>query len=233
MLDKTINTDVTMRDAAPAGGARRFRAGDEILGRYVVESELGQGGMGVVYLCLDKVGGVKVVVKGLPPEVSHNSDEMEEVRRNFQLVCALRHPGIAGIRTLEREEATGLYYLVMDVAEGKNLTRWVREHDGSGLTPEKLTILRDIASALDYAHERRILHRDIKPGNIMVGPDGHAQVLDFGLAAQIRSSMSRVSLMETSQSGTPATFSGASFITARPSIVRSSPSNGSSPEIIL
>ena len=123
MFDKTINTDVTMRDAAPAGGAKRFRAGDEILGRYVVESELGQGGMGVVYLCLDKVGGVKVAVKGLPPEVSHNSDEMEEVRRNFQLVCALRHPGIAGIRTLEREESTGLYYLVMDVAEGQNLTR--------------------------------------------------------------------------------------------------------------
>ena len=204
MLDKTINTDVTMQDATPAGGARRFRAGDEILGRYVIESELGQGGMGVVYLCLDKVGGVKVAVKGLPPEVSHNSDEMEEVRRNFQLVCALRHPGIAGIRTLEREEATGLYYLVMDVAEGKNLTRWMREHAEPGLTPEKLTILRDIASALDYAHERRILHRDIKPGNIMVGPDGHAQVLDFGLAAQIRSSMSRASLMVTSQSGTPA-----------------------------
>ena len=204
MNDNTINTDVTMRDAAPAGGAKRFRAGDEILGRYVVESELGQGGMGVVYLCLDKVGGVKVAVKGLPPEVSHNSDEMEEVRRNFQLVCALRHPGIAGIRTLEREESTGLYYLVMDIAEGQNLTRWMREHDEPGLTAEKLTILRDIASALDYAHERRILHRDIKPGNIMVGPDGHAQVLDFGLAAQIRSSMSRVSLMVTSQSGTPA-----------------------------
>lgn len=204
MLDKTINTEVTMRDAAPAGGAKRFRAGDEILGRYVIESELGQGGMGVVYLCLDKVGGVKVAVKGLPPEVSHNSEEMEEVRRNFQLVCALRHPGIAGIRTLEREESSGLYYLVMDVAEGQNLTRWMREHDGPGLTPEKLTILRDIASALDYAHERRILHRDIKPGNVMVGPDGHAQVLDFGLAAQIRSSMSRVSLMVTSQSGTPA-----------------------------
>ena len=204
MTDNTINTEVTMQDAAPVGGARRFRAGDEILGRYVVESELGHGGMGVVYLCLDKVGGVKVAVKGLPPEVSHNSDEMEEVRRNFQLVCALRHPGIAGIRTLEREESTGLYYLVMDVAEGQNLTRWMREHVGPGMTPEKLTILHDIASALDYAHERRILHRDIKPGNIMVGPDGHAQVLDFGLAAQIRSCTSRVSLMVTSQSGTPA-----------------------------
>lgn len=193
-----------MRDAAPADGAGCFRAGDEILGRYAVEAELGRGGMGVVYLCFDKVGGVKVAVKGLPPEVSHNTEEMEDVRRNFQLVCALRHPGIAGIRTLECEESTGLYYLVMDIAEGRNLTRWMREHDEPGLTPEKLTILRDIASALDYAHARQIIHRDIKPGNVMVGPDGHAQVLDFGLAAQIHSSMSRMSLQVTSQSGTPA-----------------------------
>ena len=64
MTDNTINTEVTMRDEVPVGGAKRFRVGDEILGRYVVESELGQGGMGVVYLCLDKVGGIKVAVKG-------------------------------------------------------------------------------------------------------------------------------------------------------------------------
>ena len=203
-IDVTINTDVTMRDAAPATDkARRFRAGDEILGRYVVESELGQGGMGVVYLCLDKVGGVKVAVKGLPPDVSHNAEEMEDVRKNFQLVCALRHPGIAGIRTLE-SDPSGLYYLVMDVAEGESLARWMKAHERAGLTDEKLAILRDVAAALDYAHARQIIHRDIKPGNVMVGPDGHAQVLDFGLAAQIRSSMSRVSLQVTSQSGTPA-----------------------------
>ena len=55
----------------PSGGVRRFKPGDEILGRYVVESELGQGGMGVVYKCLDKVGGVKVAVKGVPPDVAH------------------------------------------------------------------------------------------------------------------------------------------------------------------
>ena len=76
MSETTINDAPTIRDEA-AGNAGRLRPGDEILGRYVVESELGQGGMGVVYKCLDRVGRVEVAVKGLPPEVSHNADEME------------------------------------------------------------------------------------------------------------------------------------------------------------
>ena len=207
MNDKTINTEVTMRDEVPAGGAKRFRPGDEILGRYVVESELGQGGMGVVYLCLDKVGGVKVAVKGLPPEVSHNADEMESVRENFQLVSELQHPNIAGVRTLEVDAATGNYYLIMTYARGSSLKHWLRQHGGKTHRDEQLKVLRQIASALDYAHNaepRHIIHRDIKPENVMVDERGNVSVLDFGLAAQVRSSMSRVSQLVTSRSGTPA-----------------------------
>ena len=207
MNDNTINTEVTMRDEVPAGGAKRFRPGDEILGRYVVESELGQGGMGVVYLCLDKVGGVKVAVKGLPPEVSHNADEMESVRENFQLVSELQHPNIAGVRTLEVDAATGNYYLIMTYARGSSLKHWLRQYGGRAHRGEQLKVLRQIASALDYAHNaepRHIIHRDIKPENVMVDERGNVSVLDFGLAAQVRSSMSRVSQLVTSRSGTPA-----------------------------
>lgn len=206
-VDVTINMDVTMRDATPACGAKRFRAGDEILGRYVVESELGQGGMGVVYLCLDKVGGVKVAVKGLPPEVSHNADEMESVRENFQLVSELQHPNIAGVRTLEVDAATGNYYLIMTYARGSSLKHWLRQHGGKTHRDEQLKVLRQIASALDYAHNaepRHIIHRDIKPENVMVDERGNVSVLDFGLAAQVKSSLSRVSQLVTSRSGTPA-----------------------------
>ena len=207
MIDNTIDTEVTMRDAASVGGAKRFRPGDEILGRYVVESELGQGGMGVVYLCLDKVGGVKVAVKGLPPEVSHNSDEMVSVRENFQLVSELQHPNIAGVRTLEKDAGTGDYYLVMTFARGVSLKQWIRQHGGKEHRAEQLNVLRQIASALDYAHNaepRHIIHRDIKPENVMVDGHGNVSVLDFGLAAQVRSSLSRVSQVVTSRSGTPA-----------------------------
>ncbi|MBQ6007901.1 MAG: protein kinase [Kiritimatiellae bacterium] len=186
----------------PSHGGRRFAAGNVILGRYVVESELGQGGMGVVYKCLDRVGGVKVAVKGLPPDVAHNEGEMEEIRANFQLVCDLRHENIAGVRTLEKD-ASGDYYLVMDLAHGEDLGTWMRKNKDADLKA-RLSIVRQIASALDYAHRRKVMHRDIKPGNVMVSPSGRVLLLDFGLAAQISTSLSRTSHMVVSQSGTPA-----------------------------
>lgn len=202
MNENTINTEVTYREPVPAsGGTKRFRPTDEILGRYVVRAELGQGGMGVVYLCLDKVGNVEVAVKGLPPEVSHNADEMEEIRSNFQLVNDLRHSSIAGIRTLEKDEK-GDYYLVMDVARGVNLNRWMRANRDATLE-RKLAVLAEVASALDYAHSRKVMHRDIKPENVMIDEEDHVQILDFGLAARIRTSMSRVSMITRSMSGTP------------------------------
>ena len=198
----SIGNAPTVEPKPTSHGGRRFAAGDLILGRYKVESELGQGGMGVVYKCLDKVGGVKVAVKGLPPDVAHNEGEMEEIRANFQLVCDLRHENIAGVRTLEKD-ASGDYYLVMDLAHGEDLGSWMRKNKDANLKV-RLSIIRQIASALDYAHRRKVMHRDIKPGNIMVSPSGRVLLLDFGLAAQISTSLSRTSHMVVSQSGTPA-----------------------------
>lgn len=184
-------------------GNGRLKSGCLLLGRYEVLSELGQGGMGVVYKCFDRTGGVEVAIKGLPPEVSHDPTSMEDIRENFQLVSDLRHPGIVGIRNLEADSNTGDYYLVMDLAPGKSLRRWAKSHQGPEHLQGKLKIVAEIAAALDYAHSRKIMHRDIKPENVMVDDDGHVHVLDFGLASQIRSSMSRVSLVVRSQSGTP------------------------------
>ena len=181
----------------------RFAKGDVILGRYEVVAELGQGGMGVVYKCFDKTGGIEVAVKGLPPDVSHDESSMEDIRDNFQLVSDLRHPGIVGIKNLESDPATGDYYLVMDLASGKNLHRWAKTHRGPESIAAKLRIVEEIAAALDYAHSRRVMHRDIKPENVMIDEDGHAHILDFGLASQIRTSMSRRSLVVRSESGTP------------------------------
>ena len=201
----TMSGQVTFKQPEdnPQAGNERLKKGDLLLGRYEVLAELGQGGMGVVYKCFDRTGGVEVAVKGLPPEVSHDATSMEDIRENFQLVSDLRHPGIVGIRNLEADSETGDYYLVMDLAPGKSLRRWAKAHQGPEHLQAKLAIVAEIAAALDYAHSRKIMHRDIKPENVMVDEDGHAHVLDFGLASQIRSSMSRVSLVVRSQSGTP------------------------------
>ncbi len=204
---------VTLRDDEVRKNVR-FRPGDSILNRYTVIEELGQGGMGVVYKCRDTVGKVDVAIKGLPPEVSHNDLEMEDILENYQLVHTLRHPNIVGVTSLEQEIAVrsrgnvtlpdtpGDYYLVMDFAAGENLERWLKRNRNADLSV-KFSILRQVADALDYAHECGVIHRDIKPENIMVDSHGHVSVLDFGLAERIRTSLSRVSMAVTSRSGTP------------------------------
>ena len=206
--DLSIGQQETLREPGIADdgrtdGARRWKAGETILGRYVVERELGEGGLGVVYECLDTVGGVKVAVKSLPPEVGRDRDEMEEVRENFRLVYKLSHPNIAGVRVLEKDER-GEYHLVMELAEGESLRRWSRQkRKGAGVPLEEaIPVLRQVAAALDYAHSEKVVHRDVKPGNIMVDAKGRVKVLDFGLAAQIRTSMSRVSRDVGRTSGT-------------------------------
>ncbi|MBQ7178626.1 MAG: SUMF1/EgtB/PvdO family nonheme iron enzyme [Victivallales bacterium] len=193
------DSEATLRDSR-----QRFRAGDVILGQYEVLEELGQGGMGVVYRCMDRVSGTEVAVKALPPELSHSAESMEDIRDNFQLVHSLIHQNIAACLSLAKDKNTGDYYLVMEMVAGKSLALWIRarRRESSLSLEAALPILRQVAVALDFAHGKRVMHRDVKPANIMVEDDGTVKVLDFGIAAQIRSSMTRVSMAFTEQSGT-------------------------------
>ena len=183
-LDKTIAPrrehvssgadDVTMpgkRNRKPDG---RFTVGDLIMDRYKILAELGQGGMGVVYKCFDETAGIEVALKALPPELSHNTLEMEDIRDNFQLVAKLVHQNIAISKNLERDNLNGNYYLIMECCEGEDLRQWIkRKRRESDLKFEDvLPIIQQVAAALDYAHEMKIMHRDIKPGNIMIDQFG-------------------------------------------------------------
>ena len=181
-----------------------FSVGDLILGRYKVLAELGQGGMGIVFRCLDEISGIEIALKALPPELSHNTLEMEDIKENFQLVSKLVHQNIAISKQLERDNATGNYYLIMECCEGRNLRHWLRQNrkEGKIRLEDILPIVQQVAAALDYAHEMKIMHRDIKPGNIMIDNAGKIKVLDFGLAAQIHTSMTRVSMAYHGTSGT-------------------------------
>lgn len=190
--------------------------------KYELVRELGEGGFGAVYLARDTVAGIDVAIKGLPPEVKHNESELESIRANFALVSRLRHPNIVGLRDLHRAERVSYAskeveeklrvferdtMVVMDYAPGATLAKWRRQFPDAKVPLDKaIEIARQIASALDAAHAQKVLHRDVKPENVMVETreDGSfvARILDFGLAAEIRSSMGRVSRKILDTSGT-------------------------------
>ena len=214
MNENSMNNAVTMR---PQAGASLGR-----IDQYELIRELGGGGFGCVYLARDTVAGIEVAVKGLPPLVRLNKEELENVRKNFALVSRLHHPNIAAALHLQKVEKafyddkadaeklrvfSGDTLVVMQYAPGVTLSQWRKQFpDGKVPLDKALEITRQIASALDYAHQEKILHRDIKPANVMIetAADGKltARVLDFGLAAEIRSSMGRVSQQVCDTSGT-------------------------------
>ena len=109
--EKLSNFDIESAETIPPQYVQkengRLAIGDLILGQYKILSELGQGGMGVVYKCFDDVGGIEVALKALPPELSHNTLEMEDIKENFQLVSKLVHQNIAIAKTLVRDNSNG------------------------------------------------------------------------------------------------------------------------------
>lgn len=189
------------RDRKPDG---YFEPGELILNRYKVLGSLGRGGMGVVYKCFDEIGGIEIALKALPPELSHDEDEMEDIKENFQIVAKLVHQNICISKNLEKDTATGNYYLIMEYVEGEDLRRWLRQkRNGGKISADTIiSIIKQVADALDYAHSEGVIHRDIKPGNVIIDQHGKIKLLDFGLAAQIHSSMSRVSMAYHGTSGT-------------------------------
>ena len=189
-----------------------LNVGDVVLGRYELLEKLGSGAMGMVFKCRDQVSQVEYALKMVPPELARDSDAMEDVRENFKLVHGLKHPNIASVDFLDRDEY-GAYFLIMEYVPGITLSQWIREkwRNGSPELREVTGIIKQIASALDYAHQKHVLHRDIKPTNVMVTENGEVKVLDFGLASQVRSTMTAMSITPSSTSGTPSYLSPEQF----------------------
>lgn len=149
-----------------------------ILGHYRIREQLGAGGMGVVYRAEDERLERDVAVKVLPPGLLTNEQVRRRFRKEALALARLNHPNIAAVYDVGEQD--GVDYLVMEYVPGESLAAKLRS---GPLAPDRaIALAGEVASALEEAHEQGVVHRDLKPGNIVITPKGHAKVLDFGLA---------------------------------------------------
>jgi len=148
------------------------------LGVFEILSLLGAGGMGEVYRAYDPKLKRDVAIKILPLALANDPERLARFRNEARTLAALNHPNIATIHGLE--QTSGVNYLVMELVVGQTLAEQLCT--GALASEEALAVSRQIAEALEAAHERGVIHRDLKPANVKVTPEGRVKVLDFGLA---------------------------------------------------
>jgi eukaryotic-like serine/threonine-protein kinase len=145
---------------------------------YSITAHLGSGGMGHVYQATDTRLGRSVALKFLPDAFAHDPERTSRFEREAKALASLNHPNIAALHGLEESDGRG--FLVMELVPGQTLDE--RIHGHAMPLDETLSVARQIADALEAAHDKGIVHRDLKPANVKVTPDGRVKVLDFGLA---------------------------------------------------
>ncbi len=148
------------------------------LAHFEIAAHLGSGGMGDVYQATDTKLGRSVAIKFLPDAFSHDIDRVARFQREARVLASLNHPNIAAIHGVE--EVDTRHFLVMELVPGETLADRIKR--GAIPIEEALPIAKQIAVALEEAHEKGIIHRDLKPANIKITPDGKVKILDFGLA---------------------------------------------------
>jgi len=153
--------------------------GTILSGRYRLEARIGAGGMSTVYRALDETLERRVAIKLLNREVSTDSDELERFRREARAVAQLSHPHIVAV--IDAGEDEGRPYIVFECVEGETLKERIRRL-GRLPVPEAVAYAIEIARALGAAHARHIVHRDVKPQNVLIDEEGSAKVTDFGIA---------------------------------------------------
>lgn len=157
---------------------------DRVIGnRYKIVQELGGGGMAVVYLGRDLTLNRYVTIKVLRDEYARDEDFIRRFRQEARSVASLSHPNIVSVFDVGRDD--GIHYLIMEYVEGRNLKSLIKE--GKISLNFAIQIALSICEALDHAHKRGIVHRDVKPHNILITPEGRAKLTDFGIARAVSS----------------------------------------------
>ncbi len=184
-----------------------MRRRDQPIAGYKIIRELGQGGMGIVYLALRERAGDLVALKMIVPEVAvaARKEDVERFVREASIVRGLDHPNIVAFR--DAGESAGRIYFAMEYVSGIDAARLLRENGGPLAIPRAVDLVGQLLEALEYAHARKFVHRDIKPGNLLVAREGgrdRALLADFGLARAYQASRLSGLTMTDDLRGTPA-----------------------------
>jgi ABC-type branched-subunit amino acid transport system substrate-binding protein len=153
------------------------------LGIYDVQAKIGRGGMGTVYLGYDPLLDRRVAIKVLAPHLVWEEGFVERFMREARTAARLKHPHIVTIYDVGQDGQH--YYFVMEYVEGQTLSALISQY-GPPPPDQVIALLRPLAAALDYAHGQGLIHRDVKPANVIVGPDGHVTLTDFGIARAVQ-----------------------------------------------
>jgi len=158
--------------------------GTMLSGRYRLESKLGSGGMSTVYLAVDETLGRHVAIKVLHGEISEQADQLERFRREARAVAQLSHPNLVGV--IDAGEEGGRPFIVFEYVPGQTLKQRIAA-EGRLPLDEATAYAIEIGRGLQAAHQARLIHRDVKPQNVLIDPEGRAKITDFGIALSLES----------------------------------------------
>lgn len=183
LLAASVADDFLERPAMSADTAASTHLTGALAGRYTVERELGHGGMATVYLARDLRHRRLVALKVLDPKLGTLLGP-SRFTREIETAARLSHPHILPLH--DSGDADGVLYYVMPYVAGASLRELLRRHDGPLPIGQTLRLVRQVAAALDYAHRHDVVHRDVKPENVLLDEEGHALVADFGIARALQ-----------------------------------------------
>ena len=185
--------------AGSAAGAAAGAGTSAFWSLYRDRKELAKGGMGIVYEAVDTALGRRVAIKRMRDEIRADPHERERFLKEARTVAALKHPGIVQIFQVAEDGPD--IYLVFEHVEGETLADKLKREKTFGF-PAALAILREVCAAVEYAHGKDLMHRDLKPPNIMIDREGRVKVMDFGIARQAEDAMAKLAMTNT-VAGTP------------------------------
>ena len=179
-LPSIEDIDVTATIEAPK---EKLTTGSTFAGRYQIIEELGKGGMGRVYKVLDKEVNAKVALKLIKPEIAKDKKTIERFRNELKVARDIAHKNVCRMYHLGKEK--GAYYITMEYVSGEDLKSFIRR-SGIISVGKAISIANQVCEGLSEAHRLGVIHRDLKPQNIMIDKEGNVRIMDFGIARSLR-----------------------------------------------